>query len=411
MFIEGGLKMKKSVYILFVMILMVACKSNDEGIDGDNEDHNYEEKVADASNKATKLEIEVSDYIRIFEGRLGLDVELEYGEHVEKIIDLVTQLEYIKTESYDGGAGSSYNLIFESEEGEVISKMSFGWPESKVLIDDTYYYFEPEYQYLLYAYIADACFIEMAERNEACNSLYLDVEDVKNENMELSKEVENLEEDFVLYKNEIMTSDLDFYWDFVWDMAFSKEGAISEKVIEDINVLLQPIIRLDDEEGSLKVNPLQGFFYSNYEEVNDIDLSAFLLYCPVSDSQYDDRYLEEFEELKSHENWPFGETVTYDSMPVPIHRFRAEVIEELFVKYAGITLNKLNGIDSKDLIYLESMDAYYNFTSDLGPGGFRCSSGSLEGNVLTLYGDTIESGPVLTIVKEGENYYIRSYVS
>lgn len=48
------------------------------------------------------------------------------------------------------------DLGMEDENGVVLTKISFTWPESTVVINDKIYRLLEEKKYLLYAYIADA---------------------------------------------------------------------------------------------------------------------------------------------------------------------------------------------------------------------------------------------------------------
>ncbi len=63
-------------------------------------------------------------------------------------------------------------------------------------------------------------------------------------------------------------------------------------------------------------------------------------------------------------------------------------------------------------LYLEEYDAFYNFTSDFGPGAFICSGGEKQGGVIRLWSD---AGPaakerdVLTLREEGGRYLIQSF--
>ena len=128
-----------------------------------------------------------------------------------------------------------------------------------------------------------------------------------------------------------------------------------------------------------KTNVLCCFLMSDYENIEDMDLSAFLYNFPDSESVDDE---EEFNALKELECWQFGD-VTLDQMPVPIHKFSRAAVDEILGKYGNTSSDKLtNGRDN--LLYLEEYDAFYNFTSDFALNGFECVSGESDGDVITL---------------------------
>ncbi len=128
-----------------------------------------------------------------------------------------------------------------------------------------------------------------------------------------------------------------------------------------------------------KTNVLCCFLMSDYEKIEDMDLSAFLYNFPDGVSVDDE---EEFNALKELEGWQFGD-VTLDQMPVPIHKFSRAAVDEILGKYGNTSSDKLtNG--RGNLLYLEEYDAFYNFTSDFALNGFECVSGESDGDVITL---------------------------
>ena len=131
-----------------------------------------------------------------------------------------------------------------------------------------------------------------------------------------------------------------------------------------------------------KTNVLCCFLMSDYENIEDMDLSAFLYNFPDGESVDDE---EEFNALKELEGWQFGD-VTLDQMPVPIHKFSRASVDEILEKYGNTSSDKLtNGRDN--LLYLEEYDAFYNFTSDFALNGFECVSGESDGDVITLHSE------------------------
>jgi len=211
-----------------------------------------------------------------------------------------------------------------------------------------------------------------------------------------------LEEKLLEINYSLMKNDLPYYWNYIWNSIYKSEGALSDEQIEQINFLLQPTFSYND---SYEVNPLSCFFTSYYEDVCDINLEAFLRYCPIGEVPEE---LPEREALSKHSNWPFGYGDNIYDLPVPIHRYNRELVQKLFTLYAGISLDELTDLEFEEMIFLESTDAYYNFTSDFGPGNFNCTKGTVDDNVIKLYGNS-SSEPVLIIAKTDGKYSIKSF--
>lgn len=175
---------------------------------------------------------------------------------------------------------------------------------------------------------------------------------------------------------------------------------LSEEEIEQYSKTFEPII--PDEQGNLSVNPLSHFLTSFYNKPEDINIAEFLRYFPSKEHVTEEA---EFEALKAAENWPFAPDMTMDRMPVPIHKFTAETINETLKKYMGITLDALNGVGLEELIYLKEYDAYYNFTSDFAAGTFSCTRGERQGDIIRLYG----KGITLTLKNQGDGFLFVSH--
>ena len=96
-------------------------------------------------------------------------------------------------------------------------------------------------------------------------------------------------------------------------------------------------------------------------------------------------------------------------MPVPIHRYSRADVDAYLEEHAGITTADLTTFpdSTADLLYLPEYDAFYNFTSDAGPGVFICEAGRREGDLLMLTGD----GKELTLEEtEDGRYLFRSFL-
>lgn len=130
------------------------------------------------------------------------------------------------------------------------------------------------------------------------------------------------------------------------------------------------------------------FFTSEYDDVTKLNLEEFLRYFPGEGGFVEDGDLEEFqalaalpgfhwdaEDLERWGNVPSG-------MPVPVHRIPRAAVERTLEACAGITTADLT--DTEGVLYLPDYDAYYNFTSDFGPGSFQAAEGARDGDILRL---------------------------
>ena len=229
------------------------------------------------------------------------------------------------------------------------------------------------------------------------------IDQLVDDNRRLVSGNEVLEDELIFMKYSMLKDNLPQYWNNIWDNIYKNEGVLTADQIEEINFLLQPYFTYNDWN---QVNPLSCFFTSYYKEVIDLNIDNFLRYFPYGEVPEE---LPEFEELKNKPKWPFKVT-DFDNMPVPIHRYKSEVIEDILTTYADVSLKDLNGIGFNETLYLESTDAYYNFTSDFGPGTFVCIEGTVKDGIISLYGSTGgATSTVLTIEKIEGQYYIKSF--
>ena len=145
--------------------------------------------------------------------------------------------------------------------------------------------------------------------------------------------------------------------------------------------------------------PVNGFFLSSYQNVRDLDFVDFLAYFPGEAGEITEA---EFRALTALDNWPFDKA-TLAEMPVPIHRIPAKTVNETLTEYAGITTADL--WDRSGVCYLPETDAYYNFTSDFGPGYFQADYGETTGDSAWLW----YGSDCLTLGRETDGWKIRSY--
>lgn len=177
-------------------------------------------------------------------------------------------------------------------------------------------------------------------------------------------------------------------------------AALTEAEIAEANAYFASIVR-DEDETITQVRPVSCFFTSHYDDVSALNFEEFMRYfpgdgdkTPVSDA--------EFEALKTVECWPFQEVEEQDDMPVPIHKYSRSAVDAALMEYAGITTADL---DTSAVAYLEEYDAYYNYTSDFGPGMFQCIQGEVAGDVVRLYSEH----SVLTLEKADGHYWIVAF--
>ena len=179
--------------------------------------------------------------------------------------------------------------------------------------------------------------------------------------------------------------------------------SLSAEEIEAFNELFQPIL-YDKRGDPIGVNPWSCFFTSHYDDVRKLDFEEFMRYFPCDGSSTSDA---EFEALKTVEGWPFDWVETREDMPVPISKYPASLVNAVLQECAGITVADL---DTSDVAYLPEYDAYYNYTSDFGPGMFTCTRGERKGNMVYLYGES-EPATYLLILQEQEDgaYWVVSH--
>ena len=180
-------------------------------------------------------------------------------------------------------------------------------------------------------------------------------------------------------------------------------NALTAEEIARVNEAFAPLF--ERENGSY-MNPICSFFTSYYERPEDLDLVEFLRYFGLGEGPVGDD--AEFEALKAAEGWPFSAD-RLDQMPVPVHKYSRADVDAYLEEHAGITTADLTTFpdSTADLLYLPEYDAFYNFTSDAGPGVFICEAGRREGDLLILTG----GGRELTLEEtEDGRYLFRSFL-
>lgn len=188
---------------------------------------------------------------------------------------------------------------------------------------------------------------------------------------------------------------------------------LSPEEIERVNAAFSGVEVSAD--GVYTTTAVNGFFTSYYADVRELNFPEFLAYYPV------DGYLgdtpEEFAALAALPEFPwkaenFGkEKLEPMDLPVPTQRIFRASVDETLKKYAGITTSDLT--DTSGTLYLPEYESYYIFTSDFGPGRFVCDGGRVTEDTAFLWSkEDADSGirQELTLKKEGESWYIRSFL-
>ena len=185
-------------------------------------------------------------------------------------------------------------------------------------------------------------------------------------------------------------------------------GYLTRAQVEQINEAFRDEVKLPD--GGWGPSEISCFFTSSYDDPTQIDLEEFLMYCPLAEILENDE-VEEFQAViakdGSWNDWEYG-LDSPGNLPVPTKRYPREKVSALLQKYAGVTVEEL---DWSGCLYLEEYDAFYNFTSDFGPGFFPCAGGQIMEDTVLLWSDPDESGDrcELTLRKDGENWLIQSH--
>lgn len=162
-------------------------------------------------------------------------------------------------------------------------------------------------------------------------------------------------------------------------------------------------------EQIVSVNPVSAFFTSYYERPEDLNFEEFLWYLPGSELVRDSADDPEFQALMDDPLWPFEGGL----VPVPIHRYSRQIVDQVLEQYTGIGTRDLSGAGMDNVLYLEEYDAWYNFTSDYGPGICIPVYGLREGSVVTLWelpSGNGAPGDVLTLKETGNGFHILSHL-
>lgn len=181
-------------------------------------------------------------------------------------------------------------------------------------------------------------------------------------------------------------------------------SALTAEEIGQVNEAFAPYFT--DEKNVSRANPLSAFFTCFYQCPEEIDLSAFLEYWPLTEEDDGTVGPEEYAALTELESWSFERDRPQEDMPVPIHRYPGDRVDDFLTEHAGVKTEALAAPWTRDLYWLEDFRAYYNTTSDFGPGIFVCESGWYTDREARLTGGSA----VLTLRKEGDRWLFQSFL-
>ena len=148
---------------------------------------------------------------------------------------------------------------------------------------------------------------------------------------------------------------------------------------------------------------VSGFFNCLFSDPAEVDLEEFLRYYTPSGEASQ----EEWDLLREKygENLFFYEVEQLRDMPIPVHRYEIDHIDQVFRRYTGIGYED---IMQKDTLYhLDQTRCYYNGTSDANPGLFICRNGWVYDGYATLF----SRDSALVLKEINGTYYIQAHMS
>ena len=184
----------------------------------------------------------------------------------------------------------------------------------------------------------------------------------------------------------------------VADTTSTSAVPLTQEEINWFNDWLEPIVQ-DKQGNDIGVNARCCFLTSYYDDVTELNFEEFMRYFPGDGSQVTDA---EVEALREVDGWPFGWVESLEKMPVPVHKYPKRLVDLILGEYAGISTEDL---DTSGAAYLPEYDAYYNYTSDFGPGIFVCTRGEWDGDTIRLYSEVGGVTKLLTLRQVDDTSY------
>ena len=163
-----------------------------------------------------------------------------------------------------------------------------------------------------------------------------------------------------------------------------------------------------ETDNSMYAGEINGFFNCYYASPEEISLKWFLRYNANGELLTNDDVEEYQAVIMSFDPEYLEEHPLPLDAITPTHRYPKAAISAQLQKYANITVDDL--LDTSGCYYQEKYDAYYNFTSDFGPGGFICVGGEKTDDTVLLWSAAINGHrKELTLHKSGNQYFIYSF--
>ena len=147
---------------------------------------------------------------------------------------------------------------------------------------------------------------------------------------------------------------------------------------------------------------VSGFFNCLFSDPAEVDLEEFLRYYTPSGEANQ----EEWDLLREKygEDLFFYEVQQLRDMPVPVHRYEIDHIDQVFRRYTGIGYEDI--LQKDTLYHLDQTRCYYNGTSDANPGLFICRNGWVYDGYATLF----SRDSALVLKEINGTYYIQAHM-
>ena len=147
---------------------------------------------------------------------------------------------------------------------------------------------------------------------------------------------------------------------------------------------------------------VSGFFNCLFSDPAEVDLEEFLRYYTPSGEANQ----EEWDLLREKygEDLFFYEVQQLRDMPVPVHRYEIDHIDQVFRRYTSIGYEDI--LQKDTLYHLDQTRCYYNGTSDANPGLFICRNGWVYDGYATLF----SRDSALVLKEINGTYYIQAHM-
>ena len=182
---------------------------------------------------------------------------------------------------------------------------------------------------------------------------------------------------------------------------------LTQAEIDRVNAAFVTMVE-SETDNSMYAGEINGFFNCYYASPEEISLKWFLRYNANGELLTDDD-VEEYQAVIMSFDPEYLEAHPRPLDAItPTHRYPKAAISAQLQKYANITVDDL--LDTSGCYYQEKYDAYYNFTSDFGPGDFICVGGEKTDDTVLLWSAASNGHrKELTLHKSGDQYFIYSF--